>query len=387
MTKNSATNKIFSSKIIVSLIINDKDVSSQLAPRLGDITHTDNRGLEADTLEINLSDFDGALEIPTRGAKIQFSFGWAHEGLVDKGTFTVGKISHSGAPDVLQISAASVDLREKIRELKEKSFHNKTLGDIIKHIAAENGLEPVISAALDAEKIDHIDQSQESDTNLLTRLAEHFDAIATVKSDKLIFIKRGEATTASGKPLPQMIITRASGDGHQFSIDDSENFCGVKACYCDNATAQKGEIIVDKNTHFEMRQTQTKKGKLSKKKKLEITQTIAPSSDKLKVLRHTYATRGTAIRGAKSAWAKIKRGVAKFSINLATGKPELFPEIPIKVIGFKEAIDEIDWIVTKVANKLDSSSGFTQSIELETKLDGEEGEEGEEGDEESEAEE
>ena len=114
-------------RLVYTLVIDGRDRTHNIAPRLIELTHTDNRGLEADTLELTITDHDGAVEFPPRGAKIRFAFGWLggaqHTGLVDKGEYTVTKLSHSGAPDVLRISAASVDLREKILQKKDYSFH------------------------------------------------------------------------------------------------------------------------------------------------------------------------------------------------------------------------------------------------------------------------
>ncbi|MCL2656132.1 MAG: phage late control D family protein [Betaproteobacteria bacterium] len=355
-------------RAVYSLIIDGKDRTLNIAPRLVELTHTDNRGLDADTLEFTIADHDGAVELPPRGAKIRFSLGWRHTGLVEKGEFTVTRISHSGAPDVLRICAASVDLREKIMQKKDASYHGKTVGEIIRKIAADNQLEPLVSPKLDKEAVGHIDQTGESDTNFLTRMAEQFDAIATVKAGKLLFILRGEATTASGKPLPEQTLTRRDGDRHCYEIDDGANYTAVTAYWHDRATGKKGEVTVDKNTKFVREHQITKTGKTSKRTHTVVKQPVQPSADKTKVLRHTYSTRTNAIRGAKAAFDKLQRGVATFNIDLAAGNPELFPEVPIRVQGFKREIDETAWLITKVTNRLDSAGGYTQNAEFEMRL-------------------
>ncbi|MGN6943478.1 late control protein, partial [Neisseria sp. P0016.S008] len=70
----------------------------------------------------------------------------------------------------------------------------------------------IIGNAYQDEKIDHIDQSNESDAAFLSRIAERYDAIATVKHGRLLFVSSGEPTTAGGQPLPTIRITRNSGD-------------------------------------------------------------------------------------------------------------------------------------------------------------------------------
>ena len=62
-----------------------------------------------------------------------------------------------------------------------------------------------------------------------------------------------------------------------------------------------------------------------------------------------------------------QRGVAEFSISLATGRADIYTETPVKVSGFKRVIDEQDWTITKVTHFL-NNSGFTTSLELEVRL-------------------
>lgn len=89
-----------------------EDITQRIQPRLMQLTLTDNRGMEADQLDLTLDDSDGRLDIPTRGASIHLSLGWSDTGLIDKGSYTVDEVEHSGTPDQLTIRARSADLRE-----------------------------------------------------------------------------------------------------------------------------------------------------------------------------------------------------------------------------------------------------------------------------------
>jgi hypothetical protein len=53
------------------------------------------------------------------------------------------------------------------------------------------------------------------------------------------------------------------------------------------------------------------------------------------------------------------------SYSLAMGIPELRPELPVTVSGFKPEIDGTDWLVQQVTHDIDESSGYTCSLELE----------------------
>lgn len=338
---------------IYRITLEGHDITPQIEPRLESLTLADNRGFEVDQLDITLDDSDGLLDIPSRGATLQLAIGWAHSGLVDKGSFTVDEIEHSGSPDKLQIRARSADMREGLTMRRERSFHRKTLGDIIRAIAGQNELKPVIVQELATKAIDHIDQTSESDANFLSRLATQFDAIATVKAGRLLFMPSGKSVSATGKAFGGVSIERSVGDSHRFAVADREIYTAVKAYYQDVGKATKGEVTVDR---------QGVKQSASRAKQVEA------SADNTLVLRHTYASKANAERGAKAAWARIQRGKAEFSITLALGRPDLFPEQPVSVTGFKPIIDSTRWIIARVTHNI-ADAGYTTQLELEMKIE------------------
>ncbi len=59
--------------------------------------------------------------------------------------------------------------------------------------------------------------------------------------------------------------------------------------------------------------------------------------------------------------------MASFSIQLARGRAEIYPEMPITVSGFKPEIDTAEWILTRVVHSL-NDSGFMTALELEVKI-------------------
>ena len=87
------------------------------------------------------------------------------------------------------------------------------------------------------------------------------------------------------------------------------------------------------------------------------------------VLNRTYANRSNAERAAKMNWERLQRGVATFSLQLAEGRADLYTEMPVKVSGFKQPIDDAEWTITTLTHTVNPDSGFTTSIELEVKID------------------
>lgn len=312
------------------------DLTGLVSPRLITLTLTDNRGLEADQLDIALSDHDGLLEIPAKGAKISLALGWSDTGLVEKGIYIVDEVEHSGAPDQMTIRARGTDLREGFKARRTRSWDTATVGDIIRSIAVEYGLGPVISIVLDQVLLAHIDQANESDANLLTRLGEQHDAIASVKAGRLLFMPAGKSTSASGLPLPHITLTRADGDQHRYLVADRDSYSGVRAYYYDPNSAAKKEAI-------------------------------AGGGDNLKDLRHTYTDEQSAVTAARAEWNRLQRGSATLTYTLARGRADLIPELTYSLVGVKPQIDAIVWLGGRVVHYL-SDSGYTTSLELESKL-------------------
>lgn len=318
------------------VLVNGRDITADIEQRLISIELTDNRGMEADQLTITLSDHDGLLAIPPRGATVSLWLGWDDTGLVDKGSYTVDETEHSGAPDVLSIRARSADLREGLKAKKERSWTGQTLGAIIQTIAAAHGLSPVISAALSVIELAQLDQANESDANLISRLGQQFDAIASVKAERLLFMPAGKSLTASGLPLPHITLTRADGDGHRYLQADRDSYSGVRAYYYEVNSAEKKEAI-------------------------------AGGGDNLKDLRHTYTDQKSALQAARAEWNRLQRGTATLSYTLAKGRPELIPELTYSLVGVKAEIDAIVWLGANVRHSFTPDS-YTTALELESKL-------------------
>ncbi|NIF50085.1 phage late control D family protein [Enterobacter sp. Ap-1006] len=362
------------------LRLENKDITQNISDRLINLSMTDNRGFEADQLDIELDDGDGLIELPLRGAVLTLFLGWKGEALIGKGQFTVDEIEHRGAPDEVTIRARSADFRGTLNSRREASYHDTTLGEIVATIAGRNKLEPAVADVLKGIKIPHIDQAQESDAKFLTRLAERNGAEVSVKAGRLLMLKAGNGVTASGKPIPAITIKRSSGDRHSFSIADRGAYTGVTAKWLHTKDPkpekQKQQVKVKrkpKERHLRAlehpKATPVSKAKAKKVKEQEAREGeyMTGTEDNVFALTTIYATKAQAMRAAQAKWDKLQRGVAEFSISLALGRADIYPETPARVSGFKRVIDEQDWTITKVTHSL-TNNGYTTGLELEVRL-------------------
>lgn len=355
------------------LTVNAKDVTANIRDRLLSLTLTDNRGFEADQLDIELDDADGQLALPVRGAVVKLFLGWAGQPLTGKGEFTVDEVEHHGAPDTLTIRARSADFRGTLNSRREESWHDTTLGAVVKQIAERNKLTPAIAAEFSDITVRHIDQTQETDARFLTRLASLHGAVAAIKAGRLLFMRPGAGVTVSGKPIPQLTLTRQDGDRHSFSIADRGAYTGVTASWLHTRDPKPKKVKLQRKPKEKqlraLEHPAAKKKKVTTAKEPEAREGeyLAGSEDNVFALTTVYATRAAAMRAAKAKWEKLQRGVAEFSLTLAMGRADLFPETPVRVKGFKSVIDAQPWLISKVTHNL-SGNGYTTTLELEVLL-------------------
>lgn len=345
------------------ITIGGKQVLS-LNGRMMGLTLTDNRGFEADTLEITIDDTDGKIELPPRGVEVSVAIGWRGEPLTHKGIFTVDEVSHSGPPDQLIVTARSADFRQDFNVKREYSWHDITVGKVVSAIAGRYNLTPAVSRQLIDIEIDHADQTNESDISFLSRMAEMLGAIATIKNGNLLFIIPNRGLSASGKRIPEIVITRDSGDKHSFRVADRDAYTGVKANWLDLNFGKKPETSVKRKKR---KSKKPKKGKKEKSSSKE-GEYLEGAEGNVFVMRQTFKTETAAKRAAAAKWLKLQRGAAEFSITLARGRADLFPEMPATVSGFKSVIDNHKWIIARVVHQI-GEGGFQTQLELELKID------------------
>lgn len=163
------------------------------------------------------------------------------------------------------------------------------------------------------------------------------------------------------KPLPVITITRKDGDSHRFTLADRGAYTGVIASWLHTREPAKKESTTVK------RKRRTKKQK--KEPEAKQGDYLVGTDENVLVLNRTYANRSNAERAAKMQWERLQRGVASFSLQLAEGRADLYTEMPVKVSGFKQPIDDAEWTITTLTHSVSPDNGFTTSLELEVRID------------------
>lgn len=321
------------------LTANSQDITDIIRERFISLSFTDEAGLSSDILEITLADHipEEPVEVPPTGAELELFLGYDDDAQ-RVGLFVVDEMELSGWPGemVIRARAATYDQskggKSNLQTQKTRSWPKGTkLGAMVSKISKEHGMESAVAKALAAIVLPHIDQADESDLNLLLRIAKKYDAIVKPGGGKLVVAKRGESKSTSGESLPELTV----------KPEDLANFRMVQS---KKETA--GMVVAYWHAVKQAKRNEVKVGK----------------GEPVRRLKQYYPTQEMALAAARSELAKRERGAITWAMSL-TGGLDLVAESTLTLNGFRPGIPT-KWIVTRVRHTLDSG-GWKSDVEAE----------------------
>lgn len=225
--------------------INGTDLTGKIRDRRGSITIQDADGDKADTVRIEFDNRDGAIIEPPDGAIIVVSMGYKGGLILPMGVFVLDGVDYQFAPDRMIISGKSAERGGPLRDQKTREWNGKTIKEIVTTIAGEHGKEGKVSKALADYIYDALTQKAESDISFLNRIAKDHDALVTIKEQTILFMARGEGKSASGLPLPQLVIKKDQlMPGSSVRKNKVATYKSVRAIWHNEKTGDKEEVIV-----------------------------------------------------------------------------------------------------------------------------------------------
>ena len=313
------------------VIANGTNITPQIADRLLGLSVSDAAGIKSDQVEIELDDRDTLIELPAPGALLTVFMGYKETGLALMGVFTADEVTAKGPPDTVTIRGKAADMGGSIKGQKTRAWDDRTIGQIVSTIAGEHGLEPKVATAWRDIVYRHLDQTDESDLNFLIRIARDHDAMVSVKGGALLFIGRGTGETASGQPMPPLVVPRKGALRWSMTLMTRGDFKSVEATWHNPETGVREEVT---------------EGEGSPAKRL----------------RHTYPSEAEARRAAHAKLAEMAREGNTLSVTLI-GTPALAAGALIKAVGFRGGVAGL-WSLTSARHEI-KAGGFTTAIEAE----------------------
>lgn len=338
-------------QLIFRLYADSVEITAAVRDRLLELVVTDEAGIQSDELKLTLDDRrreDGAIaELPRIGTSLTVSLGYAESTLVSLGRFIVDELEIRAPPATLTVSAKAADMVGPFRSPKTRSWDETTLGKIVEKIAGEHRYTPKFDPELGRIAIGHLDQTEESDMALLTRLAGKHDAVAKPVAGFLVLAKQGAVKSVTGLTLST--ITLKASDLAEWRYQHSARKLGgsgatqeantqlppppatggTKAYWWDFGLGERREVTTGKPPYQE--------------------------------IRYVHATEAEAKAAAATRKNTGERGQGELSFSLP-GDPRLAAEGRL-TLNLRSSIPT-DWSIKRVEHRL-GSQGYTTQVECE----------------------
>jgi phage protein D len=320
------------------LVANSQDITDTIKARLISLSLTDESGMDSDVLEIVLSDNDpeNPIRKPPKGAELRFSLGYDGN-LKDMGLFVADEFEIAGWPGELTIRAraaifgASKGGKTNLQSQKNRDWPKGTkLGAMVAKIAKDHGMESAVAADLKGITLPHIDQADESDINLLIRVAKKYDAIVKPADGKIILAKRGSTKSVGGKQMPTIELEPYQCSRFRL-VDSSRETAGTVVAYWHAVKqAKRNEVKVG-------------------------------DGEPVTRLKTYYPTQDMALAAARADLSRRSRNAVTLSIE-TVGAPEYAAECPLKLPLTWHPDVAGDWVVKRVVHNL-GSDGYRCQLE------------------------
>ncbi|WP_334061769.1 phage late control D family protein [Limimaricola cinnabarinus] len=317
------------------LTVDGEDVTGRFAARLVDLSLVDAAGVESDRLRVRLSDTElfARLQEPAVGAEIKLWLGYGAS-VRYMGLFIADRVEIGGPPDAMTISALASPTgstsggKSALTEQRSRSWpEGTTLGSLVSKIASEHGMKPAVSKSLASVPLPHLDQVDESDINLLSRVSRDLDALVKPGDGQIVVAKRGESLSVAGRPMPVVPL---------FPRDVSSWRAGRELERVGSVVASWGDR--DAGSAVECK---------------------AGTGEPVRRLRHRYPSKAAAQAAADAEYRRVARSIRSLEVELP-GDADLVAEGRVQLSGFRSYVDGV-WLITRVSHRLDAG-GYRCSV-------------------------
>lgn len=328
-------------RTICIVTVDGQDVSSNIVPRLINLSVTDKAGTSSDTVNITLNDEGGNIILPDDGASIEVQLGDEQGGVatVFRGVVDEVRSTGSRSPGItLTISGKGFDTKGKPKEPKSKHWDDMSLGDVFSDAAQMAGIG---SARVDQELASiqrpYWAMQNESFIHWAERIAREVGGTFKVIDDEAILAKRNGGQSLSGTALS-----------------------AVRAVYGDNLISWDLAPILGRPRYKKARarwyDTSTAEWKI---RDVQIEDQDAEAEF---TSRYPVADDGEAEKTSESRKIDSERGKGGGSVTIdGTADPQ--PEGTVVVVGARPGIDGTYRIDT-VNQNFSRSSGWTTRLDV-----------------------
>lgn len=316
---------------------NESDITESIRNRATSISITDEIGTQSDSCSIELADPKEEIAPPPQGAVLRVYLGYEGK-LADMGRYFVDSVSLSGPPDKIKIEAKAspfVDSKKggvtALQSRKQRSFPDGiTIKTLVETIAADHGMTAEVESSVANIVLGHIDQTDQSDIDLLTRSTIEKNVSIKAADKKIIVVPRSQAKRTNGAGAPSVSLKKSDVSSWDIKVSQRQRYDKTVTKWHDLGAGEEKEFSFGKED-----------GTVFRDPKL-------------------YQNEQEAKLAAQSQGEESARNGVEISLKLP-GRTDLFAEGKISLSGFR-AVMNGDWCIKKVTHSM-SSSGFTSTID------------------------
>lgn len=322
----------------LQVTINGAPLSGFSFSRISSVSVVDQVGLKSDTCNVTWANIGWQrFEMPEPGAELEIAMG-SLSNYKKLGKFIVEQVTEADPPRSITVAAkakaegVSDGGQKPLSKQKVRSWPaGTTLKAIAEKIAGEAGLEAAVTDAVASIVPGHLDQLNESDMHLLSRLSVVHDLVAKPTGGKLFVGRRAASVDASGQKLQVTPLVRGQVSSWSMSRSLAKKEGKVIALYRDLAAGATVEVEVG-------------------------------SGEQTRRLQQIYRTKDEAQAAAEAAHNRQSRQVESLSVEMP-GNTGLAAEGRIEPVNFSGAAGG-EWVITSATHALDQG-GFRTSIQCE----------------------
>jgi len=322
---------------LVRVTIDGRLISGFVFSQLSSVRVTDAAGFVSDTAEVTFTNVSALsrFKMPDPGAEVEIALGYLF-GFRKMGVFIADEVEEGSPPRNITVVCRAKAQGESsggmgpIHQQKTRTWEaGLTLKAIASTIASDNGLKPAITEAAASIVPGHIDQIDESDIAVLTRIALAHDLIAKPAGGRLIVGRRAEAVTASGQPMPTTLLREAEVSRWRMRRSLGETVGTVIATYRD----------------------------LEQAKDIEVK---AGDGEPVRRLRERYRDEAEARAVANAEARRAGRAVEALEVDMP-GNPAIVAESKVVPLGFSSAASG-EWVVETATHEV-TDAGYKTSLQ------------------------
>ncbi|WP_300067675.1 contractile injection system protein, VgrG/Pvc8 family [uncultured Ruegeria sp.] len=324
---------------LLRVVVNGVPLSSLAFSQVTSVQVTDVAGFVSDMADIQFANVSALsrFDMPEPGAEIEIALGYLGQ-FKSMGLYIADEVEESNPPRKILVTARAKAQGETtnglspIHQQKTRSWPTgMTLAALVQTIATENNLKAGVTEAVASLVLQHIDQIDESDISVLTRIAILHDLVAKPAGGILFVGRKGDAQKASGEPTPNISLLEKQVTSWTMRRSQGEVAGTVVATYRDLSAKEDREIRVG-------------------------------DKEPVRRLRQRFRSEAEARAVAETEARRASRAKETMELEMP-GNPSIVAEGKIRPIDFSSAAVG-EWLVTSVTHSL-SEAGYSTSVRTE----------------------